>query len=104
MVWSHLVDVCIGVTAVTAGAVSWGCFHGGLSEGVCSSRGCFPLPRFDYRFGGNRLWCLGCCWGPGEAQIACKEGLKQHRHTEESQQGRLPHTRHADLNLLLLPS
>lgn len=59
VVCSHLVDVCVGVTAVTAGAVGWGCFHRGLGEGVCSSRGCFPLSHSAYRLGGNHLWCLG---------------------------------------------
>lgn len=105
MVRNHLVHVCVRVTAVTAaaaGAVGWACFHRGPGMGVGSSHGCFPLPCFVHRLEGNSLWCLGCCWGPGGAQIACEEGLKQQRHTEESQQGSLLHTRHSDLSLLLL--
>lgn len=106
VVCSHPVDIHIGVVAVaavTAGAVGWGCLQGGFGEGVGSSACCFPLLHFACRLGGNRLWCLGCCWRLAEAHIACEEGLKRHRQSEESQQGSLPHTRHADLSVLLLP-
>lgn len=104
VVCSHLVVICVGVTAVTACAVSWGCFQGALGEGVCSTPSCLPWPHFTSRLGGNCLWCLGCYWGLGEDRVACEEGLKQHRHNEEPQQGSLPHTRHAALSLLLLSS
>lgn len=67
VVFSHLADICVRVTAVTAGVVGCGCLRGGLGRGAGSSHGHFRLTRFAYRLRGNCLWCLGCSWGPGES-------------------------------------